>query len=851
MTPLHRRTRGGFALVTSLLLVVIVTGSLGLLFYALESSVRVSRHQRHQLQSFYACDGLDRIVVSLLDDYVSEATGPDADGLEAWICSAGGGCDSDLLPELVPEGFELTDFAVATKATGQVSPMATGPFRGLQSEQTVLEVTLDLVKPHEELPYRCEIARQAAIGRVSGTQFFLRSEGYTDWFPDQEVAIDARVHVNGDFCLGSRDGLRLGRMTASGSLLHPTHDDCLTDRGTPSSYAEVATGAGFESFEVWSEGTDHGCTSCGGTDADWTAWAQATWRGRVLDSAHGVVALRPDVSSVPAVQQGADALGVPLDNTETVRFAVEPLPDATDPEVLRSSLAHQAHLRIINGVWYLQDPEDPTAWPGVPIWSDHPGHLMSEGEEGVEAFGMPIGQEDIAQARGWKQQPPHRYSYYRFNPANGKLHVPTPSRTYVLSYGSLTRLSDDTWGPARWVDPGMRPKCKKGSGKVLGLVDAWTPAGCGEGASPTARHLDATRGGFRDPQVEQQADSSKLANILPMNFDVAAFLEALADDGRGELGSYFCEAGDGCFMDEPFNGVVWISATWPGSMAGVGDGHPLSWPAQGDQGPLPTAPQLVGPGHDASQQALPMPLCTSDRSYVGKLLTGGSFFVAPSCDDYGYGDPDASGAARPNAVRIFHAADLLASDKKKGPILDQDGDGRAEGLTIASNLPVYLLGPTNVTSDASDPDAESWTPFYVAADQVTLLSSAWDDASSPWGVDAADTFGDRQAADTTFHVSVLGGWSPSAEGLGSGWSGGVLGFLRTIEDWSGATATFRGALDIGFASVHHRWPPSEDEDVAAAPTWDLAHDPHLTDLDNSPPGAPTYVVHGPTRWQGR
>jgi len=829
------------------MLVVVVTGSLGLLFYALDSTVRVSRHQRHQLQSFYACDGLDRIVVALLDDYVSDAGSPDADGLEGWLCGVGGGCGEALLPELVPEGFELTDFAVDTVATGLVAPLATGPFRGLASEQTVLAVTMDLVKPHEELPYRCQIRREAAIGRVAGTQFFLRSEGYTDWFPDDAVAVDGRVHVNGDLCLAGRAGLRLGRVTASGSLLHPQNDACLTDEGPESGFAELATEAGFERFAIWSEGTDHGCTRCGGTDVPWTAWAEATWRGRVLDSAHGVASLRPAVEATPTVQSGADALGLPVDNAGTVRFAVEPLPGATDLDVLAASLSHQAHLRILNGVWYLQDPADPTAWPGVPIWSDHPGHLVSEGEEGVEAWGMPIGQEDVGDARGWKSQPPHRYSYYRFNPANGRLHVPTPSRDYVVSYGSLTRLDDGVWGPARWVDPGMRPKCKKGRGKQLGLVDAWTPAGCGEGASPTARHLDATRGGFRDPLVELQADTDDRANILPMNFDVAAFLDALADDGTGELGSYFCDAGDGCFMDEPFNGIVWISLTWPGSMA---DGQPYAAPGQGDVGPLPTAEQPVGPGHAAAQQALPMPLCTTDRAYVGDDLTGGDFFVAPSCDDYGYGDRDADGAARPNAVRIFHAADLLA-EGRGGPVLDRDGDGHADGLTLASNLPVYLLGPTNTTSDADDASSEAWTPFYVAADQVTLMSSAWDDEHAPWGERARDTAGGRVAADTTFCVSVLAGWARSAEDPGAAYSGGVQGFLRTIEDWSGATATFRGALDIGYASVHHRWPPSDEAEVAVAPTWDLAHDPHLTNLDNSPPGAATYVVHGPTRWQGR
>ena len=833
-----------------LLLVVAVTGSLGLLFYYLEATVQVSRDLRNQLQDFYTCDGLDRIVVHLVEDYVAQAPAPGAEGLETWICSQGGGCGTRALPDLVPDGFQLEVFSVETIDDGRVGPLPTGPFRGMESDQSRVQVVIEVVIDQADVPYRCRITRDVAFARVVGTQFFLRGEGYTDWFPTRDTDIEARAHVDGDLCFASSASLRLSRLTASGGLLHPSHEDCLTDRPPLSGTAEVATTPDFDTFSTWSEGTDHGCTACGGTVDDWEVYAQVTWRGRALDGAHRVPPLQLDVEAPPPVQHGADALGATVDNADTVRMALEPVADATAADVLAASLARQAHVRILNGTWYLQDPDDPDAWPGVPIWSDHPGRLTSAAEVGVVVGGLGIGQEDLRTARGWGSQPPRRFSYYRVNPSNGLMHNPTPAREHVVSYGSLARTGAGKWMPGRWVTAGSTTPGVAGTATVTGLVAARSGVGCSTEPGPPARYLDATRGGFHDPQVEMAASASR-AEVLPLNFDVSAFLEALDDDHTGELGSYFCDLGEGCLMNQPFNGIVWISATWPGSMDGQGTGHAQAPPPQGAQGPLPTAPQPMAPDHPAAQHALPMPLCSTDSDYVGERLTPDGFFVVPACGDYGYGDATAVGAARLTAVRLFHAEDLL--DEEDGAaILDRDGDGQADGLTLASNLPVYLLGPANSGSDPSIADAATWTPLFVAADQLTVLSAAWDDGASPWGSLAAETLGDRTASDTLYHLSVLAGWSPSAEEEeASAWGGGVEGLLRTVEDWDEASAVFRGSLDIGFAAVHHRWPPSEEEDAGTPPVWDMAYDPHLADFDNAPPGAVRYVVHGPLRWEGR
>jgi hypothetical protein len=845
----HSPVKRGYAMVIVLLLIVVITGTLGLMFYYLEATVKISRDLRHQLQAFYSCDGLDRVVLVLIDDYMEDATAPSAEDLETYLCEVGGGCGgSNSLPNLVPDGYLLESFSVTALASGNLAPIPAGPFRAMEASQTRLQILMQVVFQEAGENTTCRVDREVSFAQVLGTQFFLRGQGYVDWFPEGDLDIEARSHVNGDFCFASLDTLRLSRVTSSGALLHPTHEDCLTESGPAGGTAQIATNPDFDTFETWSEGTDNGCISCGGSDNDWQLYAQLTWRGRALDADHRVAPMRPNISELPDVQFGANALEEAIDNSDTLRFVVEPLTHVDDEGLSGASLARKAHIRILNGVWYLQDPQDTGGWPGVPIWSDHPGSMTTLDEEGVEIAGSVVGQDDLRDLLAWEDTP-RRFSFYGIREDTGLLRNQTIDRTRVVSYGALARTAPDTWKPGHWVTAGGTAMCQAGNANATEFASVSEYLGCTDEAPASARVLNATRTGFHDPHLEFQSSGVGLAEILPINIDVAALLNALASEDTGELGTYFCDAGDGCFMDQPFNGLLWVSATWPGSMDGIGTGPPLSPPIQGSQGPLGTA-QPAPPDHDSNQQALPFPLCSRDDAVIGEDLTSGTFFLVPDCSDYGYGDESASGAARPNAVRLFHIDDLLA-DSGGLEILDRDGDGHADGLTIASNLPMYLLGNTNETSVTTSASETSWTPLLVAADQLALQSRSWTDGNSGWGTEAADTIGVRIASETTWSMSVLAGWAPTAEDELSAFSGGVQGFLRTVEDWSNINALFTGSLDIAFSSVHYRWAPADNDNAAVPPEWSMVFDPHLAFQSNAPPGAPVYVVHAPTRWTGR
>ena len=126
----------------------------------------------------------------------------------------------------------------------------------------------------------------------------------------------------------------------------------------------------------------------------------------------------------------------------------------------------------------------------------------------------------------------------------------------------------------------------------------------------------------------------------------------------------------------------------------------------------------------------------------------------------------------------------------------------ANGLTIASDNPVYMQGDyntgTNPPSDSgntSQPNASNYTrqPASIVADAVDILSNAWTNAES------TNSEGARIATNTTVNAAIMSGNVPTGSN-GDNYSGGAENFPRFLEDWSGATFTYYGSMVNLFAS---------------------------------------------------
>ena len=134
----------------------------------------------------------------------------------------------------------------------------------------------------------------------------------------------------------------------------------------------------------------------------------------------------------------------------------------------------------------------------------------------------------------------------------------------------------------------------------------------------------------------------------------------------------------------------------------------------------------------------------------------------------------ATGYTDPKAIRLTNGSTLPS-----------------QGLTVASQDPVYIQGDFNTSSTR--------VPSAVFADAVTILSNNWKDSNS------SSSLSSRKATDTTVNTAIVAGFLPSgwtnpATGEQYGYSGGLNNFPRFLEDWTSRTFNYTGSMIELFTS---------------------------------------------------
>ena len=192
------------------------------------------------------------------------------------------------------------------------------------------------------------------------------------------------------------------------------------------------------------------------------------------------------------------------------------------------------------------------------------------------------------------------------------------------------------------------------------------------------------------------------------------------------------------------------------------------------------------------------------------------------------------------------------------PVRPDNGLG---GFTVAAENPVYVMG--NYNSNAGDP---FWAnPGTVAdinhaaaaviADSVTLLSNGWSDIAS---MQNPANLAGRTATTTYYRLAIAGGKNmnfpqPAAgNGIGAdfGTDGGVHNFLRYIENWGGATLSYRGSLVSLYYSQYATGTFKCCTLVYSPPNRNYYFDTAFLDPTKLPPGTPMLQdVVNLTYWQ--
>lgn len=159
----------------------------------------------------------------------------------------------------------------------------------------------------------------------------------------------------------------------------------------------------------------------------------------------------------------------------------------------------------------------------------------------------------------------------------------------------------------------------------------------------------------------------------------------------------------------------------------------------------------------------------------------------------------------------------------------KNGSELKEGLTVASENPVYTLGNYNSVNKK---------PASIMADALTILSTSWTDGNS-WSAT-------RTAASTTVNAAYMTGNKASGTG-GTTYSGGFENLPRFLENWSGKTFTWKGsAVDLWRSlKATGTWGGSYYSPPNRAWTFDT----DFLDPNKLPPGTPLISIVMKTSWR--
>ncbi len=229
-------------------------------------------------------------------------------------------------------------------------------------------------------------------------------------------------------------------------------------------------------------------------------------------------------------------------------------------------------------------------------------------------------------------------------------------------------------------------------------------------------------------------------------------------------------------------------------------------------------------------------------------------------------------------IKSVYIADLsISTNFETGIVLTNGSILPPLGLGIATPNPAYIVGNWNVSTDGTNfitgtNDTSHTRPSAIYADAITILSSAWKNKHSADKLlspqqrlklehlrrlmsPESDTMkgnqrlrdlarmrfeqirlqlGFRLATSTTVNSALMGGIVPSN---GTNYSGGVENFVRLLEDWSGETLTFDGAIACMFYSQVAKGPWGTNN-VYKPPTLNWSYDWNFSDKAKLPPMTP-------------
>jgi hypothetical protein len=232
----------------------------------------------------------------------------------------------------------------------------------------------------------------------------------------------------------------------------------------------------------------------------------------------------------------------------------------------------------------------------------------------------------------------------------------------------------------------------------------------------------------------------------------------------------------------------------------------------------------------------------SNKTYTYNLITGYTYNVITGyiySGVTGYTYPFITGVS----TNVNYTTNYVEA-AEPGVVLTNGGTLPANGLSVATPDPAYIVGNWNVTNNLGQGMVQTYNvsdtlPSAIFSDAITILSSAWNPANS------AAALSTRTAAPDTVNAALLTGIVPSDH---SYYSGGVENFLRLQENWSGVNLYYNGSMVEMFTSriANYPWPGTGT--VYNPPVRDWAYDTNFSNPTQLPPLTPRVLYLNRARW---
>ncbi|MFC1753189.1 hypothetical protein ACFL96_07315 [Thermoproteota archaeon] len=206
---------------------------------------------------------------------------------------------------------------------------------------------------------------------------------------------------------------------------------------------------------------------------------------------------------------------------------------------------------------------------------------------------------------------------------------------------------------------------------------------------------------------------------------------------------------------------------------------------------------------------------------------------------YDVGDPPGSPSFPNNLPEDLGAGEggLIYATRDDAGVNEQNGVrlksgeeifNRPKGVTVVSNLPVYVQGDYNRYNQK---------PASVICDAVNVLSNSWNDGT-----------GYAVPSDTYIYAAFISGVDTTTSG---DYNGGLENYPRMHENWSNSprkTLYIRGSFVELWNSVFAQGEWIYGGPYYTAPTRDWDYDPSYNNINNLPPYTPFAVEMARVAW---